>query len=1090
MLPTGTVTFLLTDVAGSTAMWETEGTDAMHAAVARHYEILGDIVAAHGGVRPEEQGEGDSIVAAFTRPSDAVSAAVDAQIALLRERWPTSVPLVVRMAVHTGEAHLRDAANYAGQAIIRTARLRSLGHGGQILVSGVTRDLIVDEVRSRFDLRSLGEHPLRGLGRVEQVWQVSHPALPAEFDQLVTANTGPPRSLPRPLTPFVGRQSELDDLAALVADERLVVVTGAGGAGKTRIAIHLASERKLPFADRVHWVELAPVDDAGVEPAVRAAFGISQSSTHSTEESVRRTIGGQPTLLILDNCEHVTEAVADLAARLAAASPDLHVLATSRVSLGVPGEIPWRVPPLATPDPLAATDDLVAYDAVRLFCDRARRARPSFTLNDDNAAAIAGICHSLGGIPLAIELAAARSRILGPQQILDGLSDSIGVLSGGASVSPRQQTLDASIAWSVDLLSDGDRRLLERLSVFVDGWTLEAAQAVTADELLDRPAIFDGLDRLVDHSLVTAGDLGDATRFSMLETVRQFAHRQLEATGAGDGVRSRHAAYFAGWLDAMGLDLQRAELEQRFDRLVAERSNLLAAHARLVATGDLDAATGLLSGLFPVASLSEWVPVIDAMVDRTERYADQLPVERLAGFRWGQAIRAGGRGDVPAMVEHMRHAEEAASAAGNQELRARSSVMQLIMAAAGGADVLDALVAAWDGAGAIGSADLLGWVGACAEHAAALQHGPIATAEVARRIDQEAADLAPSIALLRCTNRALVDYAIGDARAAVEASAVPAASRFTNTLSRPTAILTRSLASLELGRPVPEAVDVLRRRSHVEGSRLDEYALRVIETAQALGADDIEGAASSFSRAIELGGGLGMATFAADLASLVVAAGGDVPDRGADRPGVPLLVTAEERCSAELALQSGSPAVAVRHAHVALAIERANGMWRVAAITLDVLGRALIALGRPIDGLRLIGATNAFRADHGLIAVPALQRLAAAARSAAEADLGAGAAAEAFEQGSELTIEAAIDLAGRQRVARNEDTVGWDALTPTESKVAELVATGMTNTQVAAELVMGAETVKTHLSRVFGKVGVRNRKELILAAARRSGPTR
>lgn len=244
-LPTGTVTFLLTDVAGSTRMWESEIDEDMRAAIARHYDILATAVADNGGVRPQEQGEGDSIVAAFAEPSSALAAALDAQVALVAETWPTSAPVLVRMAVHTGEARLRDEANYAGQSIIRTARLRSLGHGGQVLVSGATRDLVMDQAAARFDLVPLGEHRLRDLGRPEQVWQLAHPDLPSRFGPLTSAE-GPVLSpLPSPLTPFIGRQREIDALLGLTAEERLVVVTGAGGAGKTRLVGGRTSDRSI-----------------------------------------------------------------------------------------------------------------------------------------------------------------------------------------------------------------------------------------------------------------------------------------------------------------------------------------------------------------------------------------------------------------------------------------------------------------------------------------------------------------------------------------------------------------------------------------------------------------------------------------------------------------------------------------------------------------------------------------------------------------------------------------------------------------------------------------------------------------------------
>ncbi|MEI2652510.1 MAG: adenylate/guanylate cyclase domain-containing protein [Microthrixaceae bacterium] len=319
VLPSGTVTFLLTDIEGSTRMWGEETPEDMTGVVLRHLEILGDAVAGHGGVRPQEQGEGDSIVAAFARPSDAVAAALAAQLALHAEPWATSRPPLVRMALHTGEAQLRDDANYAGQAIIRTARLRSIGHGGQILVSGATRDLAVDQGGDT-TFTSLGEHRLRDLGRPESVWQLVHPDLPTDFPPLLSLE-GAPHNLPASLSPFIGRLDEISKLAQLVGAERLVTATGSGGAGKTRLAQQVGAELLHQFAAGVWWAELAPVGDDDVEATFRAALGISEASANSIEDATVALLDGRSALLIVDNCEHVAVTAADLVGRLPGPRP-------------------------------------------------------------------------------------------------------------------------------------------------------------------------------------------------------------------------------------------------------------------------------------------------------------------------------------------------------------------------------------------------------------------------------------------------------------------------------------------------------------------------------------------------------------------------------------------------------------------------------------------------------------------------------------------------------------------------------------------------------------------------------------------------
>ena len=588
-LPTGTVTFLLTDVSGSTRMWESEPHGPMREAILRHYEILGGAVAAHGGVRPQEQGEGDSVVAVFSRPSDALAAALQAQLMLQAEVWPTTARVQVRMAIHTGEAQLRDAANYAGQAIIRTARLRALGHGGQVLVSGATRDLVVDETAASFGFRPLGEHLLRDLGRREVVWQLTHPDLPSEFEPL--SSPGPHRrSLPTPLTPFIGRAAELAELVGLVTTERLVLATGAGGAGKTRLAIEVGAMVGERFVGGVRWVELAALDAGRVESAVRAGFGISEAAEIPLEQSVARLIGEQPCLLIIDNCEHVAAGTASLVDRLLHAAPGLHVLATTRVVLGVPGEVAWRLPPLGLPavGDTVTVGDLAGFDAIDLFCDRARRARPNFVLTDANAASVREICQRLDGIPLAIELAAARTRMMNPERMLAGLEDSFRLLAGGSQeLMPRQQTIEASIAWSYDLLTPAEQRLLRRLAVFVDGWTLEAAEAICVDPIaggegaeqdLHEYAVFDALNRLVEHSLVQSEDTPLGIRFGILETVRQFGDRRLKSDSAEwSAAMERHARHHLEWACEVGPDLLSFVYAEHLPALVAERSNLLAA---------------------------------------------------------------------------------------------------------------------------------------------------------------------------------------------------------------------------------------------------------------------------------------------------------------------------------------------------------------------------------------------------------------------------------------------------------------------------------------------------------------------------------
>ena len=441
-LPTGTVTLLLADVEGSTRLWQTQ-PEEMTAAIARLDRTVCDIIAAHHGVRPVEQGEGDSFVVAFARASDAVACALELQRAPL-------APIRLRIGVHTGEVQLRDEGNYVGPTINRTARLRDLAHGGQTVLSGITEDLVLDRLPADAWLTDLGSHQLRDLPRRERVVQLCHPDLRNEFPPLRTRETVVAQHLPVQFTSFVGREAEINDVRQILADNRLVTLTGAGGVGKTRLAVQVAAEIAGGFGDGVWLVDLAPITDPDLVPvAVIRALGLPDQPGRSTMDTLLRFVGDRRMLMVLDNCEHLLDACAALVVALLGGCPAVRLVATSREPIGVAGEVSWRVPSLSLAD-----------EAIELFTDRARRVRPDFRLTDDNAAIAAEICRRLDGMPLAIELAAARVRVLSLTEIRDGLHDRFRLLTGGARTAVRrQQTLRASVDWSHALLTEPERIL-------------------------------------------------------------------------------------------------------------------------------------------------------------------------------------------------------------------------------------------------------------------------------------------------------------------------------------------------------------------------------------------------------------------------------------------------------------------------------------------------------------------------------------------------------------------------------------------------------------------------------------------------------
>ena len=582
LLPTGTVTLLLADVEGSTRLWETQ-PDEMTTAIARLNQTVSAIIATHNGVRPVEQGEGDSFVAAFARASDAVAAAVEMQRAPL-------APIRLRIGVHTGEIQLRDEGNYAGPTINRTARLRDLGHGGQTLLSGTTEALVLDGLPATVWLTDLGTHALRDLPRPERVVQLCHPDLVNEFPPLRVSKAVVSQHLPVQLTSFVGRDSELTQVRELLTENRLLTLTGAGGAGKTRLAIQLAAQLTGEFADGISYVDLAPITDPDLVPiTVARSLGLPDQPGRSTMDTITRFVADRQMLIVLDNCEHLLDACADLVVALLGSAPGLTLLTTSREPIGVSGEATWRVPSLSVSD-----------EAIELFTDRARLIQIDFAVTDDNAATVAEICQRLDGMPLAIELAAARVRALSVAEILDSLHDRFRLLTGGARTAVRrQQTLRASVDWSHALLTETERILFRRLAAFLGGFDLDAAQTVAGADGLERYQVLDQLTLLVDKSLVVADNSRGRTRYRLLETVRQYALEKLGESGEADIVRARHRDHYTAitaLLDAPA----GGDYEQRIEQANTEIDNLRTAFSWSRESSDVELALALASSLQPL----------------------------------------------------------------------------------------------------------------------------------------------------------------------------------------------------------------------------------------------------------------------------------------------------------------------------------------------------------------------------------------------------------------------------------------------------------------------------------------------------------
>jgi predicted ATPase/class 3 adenylate cyclase len=569
-------TFLFTDIAGSSHLWEQE-PERMKRALARHDAIARAAVESHRGLVVKMAGDG--VHAAFDDPLDAVAAALTLQQALADPKATHGIALSVRCGLHLGVVERRDN-DFFGTPVNRAARIMAAAHGGQVLVSQALASLTADRLPGDVMLRDLGVVRLRDLANPEHVYQVMHPKLRADFPALRSLEVTP-NNLPQQVTSFIGREHELTELARLLAKNRLLTLQGSGGIGKTRLSFQVAVDHMDEFPDGVWLVELAALNDARLVPqAVASVLGVKEEAGHPVVEALVKYVGDRRLLIILDNCEHLVQACAELASQLLQAGRHLKILASSREPLHVRGETIFPLPPLPVPDPQLSfkRQALEQYAAARLFIERAVAAQPAFHVSEANAMAVASICQRLDGIPLALELAAARVRALPVEQIAARLSDRFRLLTGGDRTAlPRQQTLRALIDWSYDLLTGRERVLFRRLAVFAGGFTLEAAEVVGAGSDVDGNEALLLLTNLVEKSLVVLDP--NSGRYRLLETVRQYAQERLAESEEADSVRTRHAGFYLTFAEMAMPELFGPQQGAWLARLDFERENMLAAHA-------------------------------------------------------------------------------------------------------------------------------------------------------------------------------------------------------------------------------------------------------------------------------------------------------------------------------------------------------------------------------------------------------------------------------------------------------------------------------------------------------------------------------
>jgi len=540
--------------------------------------LLGAACRQEGGQEVETQG--DAVLVAFPRAGAAVAAAVAAQQAILSHPWPEGGAPRVRMGLHSGEPR-QVAGEYVGLDVHRAARICAAGHGGQVLISLATSALIEGRLPPGLVLRDLGRHRLKDLQQPERIFQVVHPDLPDEFLPLRSLDNIP-NNLPRQLTTFVGREREIVEVKRLLETSPLLMLTGSGGCGKTRLALQVAADVIDRYPDGVWLAELATLAEPDlVLHAIASALGLREARGRAARRAtVLNYLRTKSLLLVVDNCEHLIAACAELAEAFMRSCPRLRILATSREPLGIQGETVWRVPSLSLPETPRppSPEQLMQYEAVRLFVERATAVQPAFTLTGKNPGAVATVCRRLDGIPLAIELAAARMRVLSVEQIAVRLDERFSLLTGGGRTAlPRQQTLRGALDWSYDLLSHKERAVLRRLSAFAGGWTLEAAEAVCAGEGVEAPEILDLLTELVFKSLVLMDVQEEQVRYRLLETVRQYGRDRLEESGEGTSARMRHLHWYLRLVEQAEPELIGAGQSLWLDQLEMEHDNLRAA---------------------------------------------------------------------------------------------------------------------------------------------------------------------------------------------------------------------------------------------------------------------------------------------------------------------------------------------------------------------------------------------------------------------------------------------------------------------------------------------------------------------------------
>lgn len=1071
MLLTDTVTLLSADIEDSARLWQSQPTE-FTAALVKLNRTLADAVSDLAGVRAVEQGSGESFVVAFGRAEDAVQCALQLQQAPL-------APIRLCIGIHTGEAQPRDDGNYVGPTIDRTARLRDLARGGQTLLSAATRDIVIDQLPEQAWLTDRGSAPLRDLIHFERVAQLCHPNLRNEFPPLCVTKSVGASNLPVHLTSFVGRGRELADVHGLVVENRLVTLIGSGGVGKSRLAEQVGAQLTTQFSDGVRYVDLGSITDPAVAPiAIARALGLPDQPGRSAMDTLLHHLSDRQMLILVDNCEHLLDANAPRLGAMLLDCPGLRLLVTSREPIKVTGEVTWRVPPMAV------------NDAIALFADRARLAQPDFALTDANAEIVSQICVRLDTQPLGIELAAARVRTLSLAEISAGLDDKIRLLTGGARTAvPRQQTLRASLEWSHGLLSDSERVLFRRLAVFVGGFDLEAAQAVTGFGEVNPHDVLGDLSQLVDKSLVVADSSNGRTRYRRFEGVGQLALEKLREAGEAETARARHCDHYAALADPLEQP-GRPDYELLLERVEGELENLRAASAWLLETADGDSALALASRLQPLWLVRGRIGEGRAWFDAVLAGVNTLEVSAAVRARaFADAAVLMMFVDAAASLDHAAQALATARELDDPALLVRALTACGLTASfshhteAVGQYFAEATDLARQSDDQWGLSRILSW-----QSNAAVVAGD---AVAAHRIGSEGRDLADAIG--DRFNSRLCRLSLGYAQ--LWQGDLTGAIRQFGELADAENLA--ALSAKGLGDALAYRGDVNAARTAAEAAlenapASSEYTLGLGYSTVALAAlagGDIETARNASDLAWhKLSVQPHAATFWHSFKAQIDLAGGNVTGARHCAGEAASVTTGWHRClalttRARVAMAEGEPELAERAAYDALTCAADVGAHTCLPDILECLGALAAEQGSHREAARLLGAAEGIRQRMGAVRFKIYDAGQQKSVAALRAAMGDDEFDSAWAHGAAFSAEEAIGYLQRGRSERKRASSGWAALTRAELDVVRLVGQGLSNKDIAQRLFVSPRTVQTHLTHVYTKLGFNSRVQLAQQAA-------